>query len=125
MSSTAGPTSGDVCATLAALGTDDRSLGRAWHVPTLPALTATDMVHRVCDTAGIERVKVTRVPRIALRVGGIFVPAMRELIEMLYQFDSPFVIDAAETTEVFGIEPTTLDLQVRATIESYQATKVA
>lgn len=116
---------GDVCATLAALGTDDRSLGRAWHVPTLPALTATDMVHRVCDTAGIERVKVTRVPRIALRVGGIFVPAMRELIEMLYQFDSPFVIDAAETTEVFGIEPTILDLQVRATIESYQATKVA
>jgi nucleoside-diphosphate-sugar epimerase len=114
----------DVCATLATLGTDDRSLGRPWHVPTLDPTTATEMVHHLCAEAGVAPVKVSRIPKVALRAAGLFMPVMRELIEMLYQFEAPFVIDATDTTDVFGIEATSLDVQMRATIESYRGAAV-
>ena len=44
---------------------------------------------------------------------------------MLYQFDRPFVIDAEETTEVFGLRATPLDAQIAATIESYRDGQIA
>jgi nucleoside-diphosphate-sugar epimerase len=111
---------GDVCDTLAAFGNDDRSLGRAWHVPTASPATATEMANAICDGAAVERQKVRQIPGIALRLAGLFSADIRELREMRYQFDRPFVIDAAETTEVFGLRATRLDDQVAATIASYR-----
>ncbi len=116
---------GDVCDTVAALGNDDRSLGRAWHVPTAAPATATEIANAICDTAGVGRQKVRQIPRVALRLAGLFSADIREMREMLYQFDRPFVIDAAETTEVFGLRATPLDAQVAATIASYRDTQSA
>lgn len=110
---------GDVCDTVAAIGNDDRSLGRAWHVPTVAPATAIEMAKAICDGAGVEHQKVRQIPGVALRLAGLFSADIREMREMLYQFDRPFVIDAAETTEVFGLNATPLDAQVAATIASY------
>lgn len=109
---------GDVCTALATLGTDDRSLGRAWHAPTAPPQSARDMVGHICEAAGVKPVKVKSVPSIALRIGGLVVPVMRELHEMLYQFEEPFIIDASDTEAMFGLTPTTLEQQLKATIAS-------
>ncbi len=106
----------DVGRTLATLGTDDRSLGRAWHVPTAPALTAQEMADALTDAAGLDRVGVQRIPGAVRKVAGWFSPEIRELREMLYQFEQPFVIDAAETTSVFGLRWTPFAEQLRATI---------
>ena len=106
----------DVARTLALLGTDDRSLGRAWHVPTAPALSAQEMADALADVAGLDPVTVKRIPRAMLKVAGLFSPVIRELPEMLYQFEQPFVIDATETTEVFGLRWTPFAEQLRATI---------
>ena len=110
---------GDVARTLATVGTNDDSLGRAWHVPTLPPLTAQQLVDHIADAAGTGPVRVKQIPRAGLMFAGLFVPDARELREMLYQFDAPFVIDASDTEETFGLAPTPLEEQVRLTIESY------
>lgn len=114
----------DVCAALAALGNDDRALGRAWHVPTVAPMTARDLADAICDAAGVERQKVKRLPTVALRLAGMFSADVREVIEMLYQFNRPFTIDAEETTEVFGLHATPLNEQIAATIASYRAQAV-
>lgn len=111
---------GDVCETLATLGTDDRSLGRAWHVPTLPAATARTMLDAVAEAAGVDPVPISQIPATGLRLAGLFSPIIRELREMRYQFDEPFVIDATDTTETFGLEATPLAVQVAETVRSYQ-----
>ncbi len=116
---------GDVGATLATLGTDDRSLGRAWHVPTLPPATARTMLDAMAEAAGVEPVAISRIPSIALRVAGLFSPLIRELGEMRYQFDEPFVIDSADTTDTFGLTATPLADQIAATVASYQNPVVA
>lgn len=110
----------DVARTLVTIGSDERAWGRAWHVPTVAPMSQRDLIHRMCAVADVEPVKVRSLPNLALRVGGLFVPAIRELREVLYQFETPFVIDAEDTTETFGIKPTPLDDTLRATIDSYR-----
>ena len=109
----------DVARTLVALGSDERAWGRAWHVPTVAALSQRELVHRMCHLALVEPVKVSSVPTIALNLIGLFVPAMRELKEISYQTTAPFVIDSDETTSVFGLDATPLDGTLQSTLASY------
>lgn len=110
----------DVCEMMAIAGTDERALGRAWHVPTVEPRTVNEMAAAVAAEAGVATPKVRTLPTGLIKLAGVVVPLMRELPEMLYQFNKPFVIDAADTTEVFGIEPTSLDQQIKATVDSYR-----
>ena len=112
----------DVARTLVALGADDRAWGRAWHVPTAAPMTQRQVVHALCDAVGAEKVKVGSVPDALMRVIGLFMPAMRIVRQMSYQFTEPFVIDAEETTATFDIEPTPIAETIAATAGADQPT---
>ncbi len=45
---------------------------------------------------------------------------MRELIEMMYQFEEPFVVEHSKFIEAFGDTSTPLTEAIRATIEWYR-----
>ncbi len=107
---------GDVAETLAALATDERAWGRPWHVPTAPPVTQRRMVEMLCEAAGRKQVKVRATPRLALRLAGLASPTVRELIEVAYQFERPFVIDSSSATRTFGIEATPLRTSVSTAI---------
>jgi len=111
---------GDVATTLATLGTDERAWGRAWHVPTEPPMPAASVVTALAKHAGVDPVKVKPLPKIALRFAGVFSPVIRELPEILYQFERPFIIDSEDTTDILGLKPTLFDDTLRATIASYR-----
>jgi nucleoside-diphosphate-sugar epimerase len=98
----------DVGRALAVLGTDDRSWGRAWHVPTAPPVSQRELVGRLCDAAGIDTVGVHHLPWPIIRAAGVAVPMLRELQETRHQFDGPFVIDSTRFTDTFGIRPTSV-----------------
>ncbi|MEL6893434.1 MAG: epimerase, partial [Actinomycetota bacterium] len=70
-------------------------------------------------------VRVKRFPKLALTTLGLVSKPIRELPEMLYQFDEPFVIDATETTEVFGLRATTLADQTLAIAAAARGTASA
>ena len=68
--------------------------------------------------------RLTTMSRRTLRMAGIVVPVVRALPEVLYQFERPFVVDAGETTETFGIEPTPWVDAVVATLAAYGVDRV-
>lgn len=109
----------DVSRTLAVLGTDDRSWGRPWHVPTNPALSQRAAIASVAAAAGVPMPKVTAYSRATVTALGAVVPLVRALKEVLPQFEHPWVIDASETTATFGLEPTPWDECVRTTLAAY------
>ena len=109
----------DVARTIATLGTDDRSWGRAWHVPTNPALTQREAFASIAAGAGVPMPPVGTLTGRTIRAVGVAVPLIRALGQQLYQFDRPFVIDASETTATFGIEATPWDECVRTTLSAY------
>jgi nucleoside-diphosphate-sugar epimerase len=110
----------DVGVALATLGTDDRAYGRAWHVPTAPARTQREIVHGLCAAAGVKPVKVRTLPSAMLAVVGVFVPMMRELREVEYQFAKPFDLDSTDFTATFDVKPTPLDDTLAATVAWYR-----
>jgi nucleoside-diphosphate-sugar epimerase len=114
---------GDVGVAMAVLGTDERALGRAWHVPTAPAQTQREIVAGLCRAAGVPLVKARAMPSVALTIGGLFVPMLRELREVEYQFAAPFDLDSSDFTNTFGIGATPLEQTYRETAEWFRARK--
>jgi nucleoside-diphosphate-sugar epimerase len=112
----------DVSHTLAVLGTDDRSWGRAWHVPTNPARSQRDAIASIAEVAGTSMPKLSAYSRTSVAALGTVVPLIRALREVLPQFEHPWVIDAADTTATFGIEPTPWEDCVRGTLAAYGVT---
>ncbi len=107
----------DVAAGLAALGTaPDDLTGRAWMLPCAPAESARTLVQRFAHVLGRE-IRAAELPRRFLKATGLFVPIVREVEEMLYQWDEPFVIDDRRIRERLGLTPTDADVAARATIE--------
>ncbi|MGK5672817.1 NAD-dependent epimerase/dehydratase family protein [Micromonospora sp. URMC 106] len=100
---------GDVARTLVAAATDERGWGRAWHVPTTPAVPIRELAVRAATLAGAPAPKLARMPGPVLWLGGLFDPTAREMREVAYQFDRPFVLDSTAATTTFGIDPTPLD----------------
>jgi hypothetical protein len=61
------------------------------------------------------------VAKLAVRALGLVNPMMRELAEMAYQFDEPFVLDTSRYESTFGAVATPLADAVAATVDWYQA----
>jgi nucleoside-diphosphate-sugar epimerase len=101
---------------LATLGTHDEALGQVWHVPSNPPVTQEDLVALIQDAVG-KPVKVQRATAPILWLVGLRNPDAREAIEMLYEFERPFVMESERFQRVFGIRPTPLREAVEATVE--------
>ena len=105
----------DVGATLATLGTDERALGRAWHVPSNPPRSQRQALGDLAAAMHLPPVPVSGIPWPVVRAVGLAVPMMREIAAMRHQFDQEFVIDASATTATFGLTATPWDEVVAAT----------
>ncbi|MGY1770522.1 NAD-dependent epimerase/dehydratase family protein [Blastococcus sp. SYSU D00813] len=112
----------DVAATLATLGTDERALGRAWHVPSSPPRSQREAIADLCAAAGRPAVPVSGIPWPVLRALAAFSPMMREVVDVRHQFDQPYLIDASATTETFGLTATPWAQVTAATVGAVPAT---
>jgi nucleoside-diphosphate-sugar epimerase len=106
----------DVAAGLAALGTaPDDAFGRAWMLPCASAGTLREVVARLSRSLGRE-IPLTTMPRWLMKAMGLFVPILRELDEMAYQWEGPFVVDDSRFRARFDVRPTDPDEAARATV---------
>jgi nucleoside-diphosphate-sugar epimerase len=112
---------GDVARTLVAVAADESAWGRPWHVPTAPPLSVRALATRAAELAEAPTAKVGTMPAFALRLAGLFNPAAREMLEVQYQLQAPFVLDSSAATAAFGIEPTSTDDALRETIVGLRA----
>ena len=101
---------------LVRLALDDRSHGRAWHVPNAPAVSSREFLEKTASIAGVEPRSVVRT-KFQLRLAGLFIPPAKESIEMLYEFENDFVVDNSAYAAVFGDHATPLDQSIAATVE--------
>lgn len=107
----------DVAAAMVEVAGAQRAWGRAWHVPTQPPLSTRQMTDRLAAEAGTGPVVVRRLPPAVLGVASVFSPLIRELKEVRYQFDRPFVMDSSAYEGEFTARATPLDEQVAATVD--------
>lgn len=104
----------DVARTLVTVAADERAWGKAWPVPTNPALTVRQLATRFTEVVGAPPAKLTAMPYAVLWSAGVFDPFIRELRTTRYQFVKPFVLDSSITERTFDLAPTDLDTALKA-----------
>ena len=104
----------DVAAGLATLGeANDDAYGRWWMLPAAAAESTQAMIDRLGSGLGQE-LKVQAMPTLAMKGLALFMPLLRELGEMGYQWSEPFVTDDRAFRDRFASQPTSLDDGARA-----------
>ncbi|WP_344192307.1 NAD-dependent epimerase/dehydratase family protein [Kribbella karoonensis] len=107
---------GDVARMLIAVADDEKAWGRAWHVPTPEPLSVNQLAARAAVLAGAPPARVAAMPAAVLRLAGLVDPAAREMVEMQYQWQRPFVVDSTAATVAFGIQAAPTDDALREMI---------
>ena len=107
----------DVAAGLMTLGcAGDDAFGQPWMLPCAPAVSLRALVGRLEGVA--ERpLRVGQLPRWLMKAGALVVPLLRELDEMLYQWEEPFVIDDRRFRARFQQVPADVERAAAATVD--------
>jgi nucleoside-diphosphate-sugar epimerase len=105
---------------LVKLGEDDRALGQIWHIPSAPTLTTRQFLELAFEVAGLKP-NYGVLPDYMLKLAGLFIPEAREVVEMLYEFKKPFIVDHSKYERTFGSEITPHREALAKTIEWFRA----
>jgi nucleoside-diphosphate-sugar epimerase len=111
---------GDFGRAMVILGEHDAALGQVWHVPSAePTMTVRQLVERVAGDAGCAP-RVTVLKGRLLALVSIFHPMLRELRELRYQVEEPFILDHSKFVSTFGDIATPVDVAIRRTVAWYR-----
>ncbi|HEY5516040.1 MAG TPA: NAD-dependent epimerase, partial [Pengzhenrongella sp.] len=111
----------DVARLLVTVATDERAWGRPWHVPSNPPRSQREAIGDLSRVAGFDPVQVNEHPAVLLRAMGLFNPLMRELPEVAYQLQSPFVLDSTAAQDTFDLKPTPWDDVLAEVVSGYRS----
>jgi nucleoside-diphosphate-sugar epimerase len=108
----------DAARSLAVLGNVPSAFGRVWHALTSEApMTGELYVRAACAAAG-RPYGLMVAPRWMLSIVGLWVPALRETKEMLYQFEHDYRFDSGKLQRAFSLEATTYRVGIEAAIRA-------
>ena len=94
-------------------------MGQVWHLPGPPTGTTRSLLDLLSGQVG-HQVAVRSLPKLAVRALGLVNPVLRELAEISYQFDEPFVLDTSKYQATFGAAGTPLADTIAATLAWYR-----
>lgn len=101
----------------ALLGNTEKAYGQVWHLPTAPnPLTGKEWVEAIANQLKAKP-KYRVVSKFMVQLFGLFVPVMKESVEMLYQYDRDYVFDSSKFQREFGVEPTSYQVGIKAIVE--------
>ena len=106
---------------LVILGERAEADGQAWNVPNdLPLITQGEVVKMFAEEAGVP-VKVSSRGKMFYSFAGLFVPAAKEMVEMLYEFEQPFIVDSSKFEKTFGMKATQMHAAIHETVAWYKS----
>lgn len=104
---------------LAVLGEREEALGQAWHVPSPQTITQRQFVELIFAELGMPP-KMSGMGKLMMALGGLFIPEARESLEIMYEFEKPFVVDHSKYARAFGDHATPLPEAIRQTVAWYR-----
>ncbi len=108
----------DAAKATALLGNTEDAYNQVWHLPTAPnPPTAREWIETIANEMSVEP-KFQVAPRFLVRVMGLFIPIMKEMVEMLYQFDRDYIFDSSKFEKRFGVKPTPYSEGIKRIVES-------
>lgn len=106
---------------LVILGEREEADGQVWHVPNdNPRVTQREMVKMIAQEMGIKP-KMNAMGKSMMWIGGLFIPEAREVVEMMYEFEQPFIVDSSKFEGTFGMQATPMATAIQETVAWYKS----
>lgn len=110
----------DFGSALVLLGEREQADGQAWHVPNdQPRMSQGELVRLFAEEAGVEP-KISSMGKLMMAIGGLFIPEAKETLEMMYEFEQPFIVDSSKFEKTFGVKATPIRESIRETVNWYK-----
>lgn len=110
----------DAAKATALLGNTPDAYGQVWHLPTESRpVTGKEIITMIASEMGAEP-KISLLPKFMLQPLGLFIPIMKEMREMIYQYDRDYFFDSSKFTRRFGISATPYEEGIKATCRAYK-----
>jgi nucleoside-diphosphate-sugar epimerase len=110
----------DFAAAMINVGTANDTFGQIWHVPNAPALSPDKWMH-LFEVIANKKIKKTVTPKFVIRIAGLFNSFIKELYEMAYQFEYPYLVNHDKYLNRFGNHITYPSDIVKETVEWYSS----
>jgi nucleoside-diphosphate-sugar epimerase len=105
---------------LVILGERSEADGQAWHVPNdNPRVTQREMVGMIASEMNIEP-NMHAMGKTMMWIGGLFIPEAKEMVEMMYEFEQPFIVDSSKFENTFGMRATPMKEAIKKTVAWYK-----
>ena len=107
----------DAARATAILGNTRDAFGETWHLPTAAdPLTGEEWIEQIAENMNVKpRYQVLSWPLV--RFLGIFKNLMKELAEMMYQYDRDYVFDSTKFEKKFSFKPVSYPEGIRKIVE--------
>jgi len=107
-------------AAIALLDAPDDAFNQVWNMPCAPTRTPRQILKLGADAMGIA-LKIRAIPLWLLPKLGLFVPFMREVADVGFTWDRPYVVDARKFTQRFRFDVTPYEIGAPVTALSFRA----
>lgn len=108
----------DAARATALLGNTPDAFNQVWHLPTdKNTLTGRQMAELFAREMQMTPKKMAALPLWMIRLIGLFIPFMKEMPEMIYQYDRDYFFDSSKFEDRFGVHATPYETGVRETIK--------
>lgn len=105
----------DAAKATALLGNTATAYGQIWHLPTAAPVTGKQWIEKIALELGVKP-KTQVASRFIIRAMGLFNPIMKELVEMLYQYDRDYNFDSSKFENTFHFKATPIDEGIKQVI---------
>ena len=109
----------DFALAMVTIGYASDAFGQVWHVPNAEAIHLNEWV-KLFEKATGKKAKLAVLPKFLVRIAGLVNPLIRELYELAYQFEFPYLVDHTKYVTRFGNQATSHSIIVKDTIGWYE-----
>ncbi len=103
----------DMGRAMALLGNTPEAFNQVWHLPTAGnPWTGREWIEAIAREMGVGP-EYRILSKTVLKILGIFVPVMKEMVEMLYQYERDYVFDSSKFESHFDFKPTPPEQGIR------------
>ncbi len=107
----------DAAKATALLGNTASAYGQIWHLPTAGPITGKQWIEKIALELDVKP-KTQIASKIVIQMMGLFNPIMKELVEMLYQYDRDYNFDSSKFETTFKIKPTSIDEGIKQVVNA-------
>ena len=104
---------------LIVLGEREEALGQTWHIPGAEPITGREFIQMAFQAAGTTP-QMGAYSRLMVRLAGLFSPMIREVDEVLYEFEKPYCVSGEKFARAFGAIATSHREAIKETVAWYK-----